>query len=393
MDASYPEPVNAASGPAGDVSKGSTRRAGDGCGAADADADDVTLSRGATRWRAAGLVALLIAMGVAVWSQRATVGGAIARIGTLPIGIVAVLVGLAVYERWARADVVRRLLGAPVGIGTGLVIHDTGTAVSKGVPLGGALGTALRWSIARESGVRCSRFATMLIAFGIATTFVSWLLPFGALVVDLTQRPAEVVDVLILCGLATVLLASATFWVSVLRSKRLEAWATARLRGVWARLARRVPSAETHDPAAGVGEVRGELHAIVRRPWSLLVRVLGAQLAGAVILLVSLRSLGVGAELGTTEFFRVFFIAHLLGTFAPTPGGVGVMEAGLTGALMAAGVDTTAALAGVLVYRFLTYVVPIVVGVLLYVGWRIARTSEPPGGRVGLRPRLVPAEP
>ena len=67
-----------------------------------------------------------------------------------------------------------------------------------------------------------------------------------------------------------------------------------------------------------------------------------------------------------TEFFRVFFLAHLAATFAPTPGGVGVVEAGTTGALMAAGVETTTALAAVIIYRFLTYVVPIVFGALLY---------------------------
>ncbi len=72
-----------------------------------------------------------------------------------------------------------------------------------------------------------------------------------------------------------------------------------------------------------------------------------------------------------TEFFRVFFLAHLAATFAPTPGGVGVVEAGTTGALMAAGVETTTALAAVIIYRFLTYVVPIVFGALLYVVWRV----------------------
>lgn len=89
------------------------------------------------------------------------------------------------------------------------------------------------------------------------------------------------------------------------------------------------------------------------------------------ILLVALRGLGVGAELGSIEFARVFFVVTLLSSFVPVPGGVGVVEAGLTGALVAAGVDAPTALAGVLVYRLLTYVVPIVVGATLYVVWRL----------------------
>ncbi len=95
-----------------------------------------------------------------------------------------------------------------------------------------------------------------------------------------------------------------------------------------------------------------------------------AQACGAVILLVALRGVGAGAELGTLEFARVYFVVTLLSSFVPVPGGVGVVEAGLTGALVAAGVAPPVALAGVLVYRLLTYVAPIVVGSVLYVAWR-----------------------
>jgi hypothetical protein len=38
---------------------------------------------------------------------------------------------------------------------------------------------------------------------------------------------------------------------------------------------------------------------------------------------------------------------------------------------MAAGVDSTTALAAVIIYRFSTYVVPIVFGALLYLSWRV----------------------
>ena len=335
-----------------------------------ADGPTVVEAEGTNFWRGLAGVVLVVALAVAVWFQRSTISSALDEIGGLSLVAILLLGSLTVYERWSRADIVRRLLGRPIGIVDAVVIHDVGTAVSKGVPLGGALGTAMRWSIVRESGVRSTRFATMLIAYGIATTFVSWLLPFIALSVDLTQRSADVTDVAILGVIAVVVVASAGFWMVVLRSERLEAWATHRLERIWVRLAGRVPSLATHDPAAGVAQVRRELHAIARRPWSLLGRAMLAQACGSVILLVALRSLGVGDELGATEFFRVFFITHLLGTFAPTPGGVGVVEAGATGALVAAGVDTSTALAGVLVYRFLTYVLPIVFGAVLYVLWR-----------------------
>ncbi len=326
------------------------------------------------RVRCVAAIALVTVLVAAVWTQRSTVAGALDQMGRLSLFAVVALGALTIFERWSRADIVRRLLGDPVSLGCAVTVHDVGTAVSKGVPLGGALGTAMRWTIVRDSDVRSTRFATMLIAYGIATTFVTWLLPFAALIVDLTQRSPRFVDILILAVIASVVVASATFWMVVLRSERLELWAAGRLRRIWTRLANRVTALDSHDPATGVAEVRRELHEIARRPWALLGRTLVAQACGSVILLVALRSLGVGDELATTEFFRVFFITHLLGTFAPTPGGVGVVEAGATGALVAAGVETSTALAGVLVYRFLTYVVPIAFGALLYLVWRVRRT-------------------
>jgi uncharacterized membrane protein YbhN (UPF0104 family) len=144
-----------------------------------------------------------------------------------------------------------------------------------------------------------------------------------------------------------------------------------------------------HDLGAGLLEVRSSLRAVAGRPFGLLWRTAVAQSVGAVILLVALRGVGVGAELGMIELARVYFVVTLLSAFVPVPGGVGVVEAGLTGALVAAGVDAPSALAGVLVYRLITYVVPIVLGALLYVVWRfdVAR------GRERARPPIELREP
>lgn len=332
---------------------------------------DAQTPRGQTAARRVAGVLLVVVLAVAIWLRRGLIVDALDEMSRLSLVALAVLAALTIYERWSRADIMRRLLHHEVSLRRACTIHDVGTAVSKGVPLGGAVGTAMRWTIARDSGVNATRFASMLIAYGIATTFVSWLTPFVALLADLTQRPASTTDIVILGSIATVVTASATFWMVVLRSERLEGWASARIRMIWSKMARRLTSLDAHDPASSVASVRLELLRIARRPWPLLGRTLLAQACGSMILLVALRSLGVGAELETTEFFRVFFITHLLGTFAPTPGGVGVVEAGATGALVAAGVETSTALAGVLVYRFLTYVLPIIFGALLYTVWRV----------------------
>ncbi len=337
-----------------------------------------------SRRRAAAFAMIVVALGAAVWFQRGTVMGALVEIRALPLWTLVVLAVLTVYERASRAAIVRRLLGEPVGFGDALVVHDVGTAVSKGIPFGGPLGTALRWSLCQRHGVGAPRFVVMLVAYGIATTFVSWMLPLGAVLADLTQRAPNRTDAALVMVTTAVLVASATFWFTVLRSERLERWAARRVERLWGRLADRVASIDRGDAAGAVVAIRRDLHLIGRRPGALLARTALAQACGAVILLVALRGLGVGAELGTTEFFRVFFVVHLLGTFAPTPGGVGVVEAGATGALVAAGVDASSALAGVLVYRLLTYVTPIALGAALYAWRRPGRVRHEPRGSVTL---------
>jgi uncharacterized protein (TIRG00374 family) len=340
----------------------------------------------------AAITVLLIA---AVWFRREMIADAVDEISTMSIGVVAALVVLGVIERVSRADIVRRLLGTGSFLRS-LTIHDVGSAASKGLPLGGPVATGLRWSIARDASIPTTTFTSMLVAYGVATTFVTWMLPFGVLMVDITVRQPTTTDLAMLAACAVVVGGSALFWAVVLRSERITAWLVHLLHGISDRAVRRWPSLASHmaghDLGAGLLEVRSSLRSVASRPFGLLWRTAVAQAVGAVILLVALRGVGVGAELGMVELARVYFVVTLLSAFVPVPGGVGVVEAGLTGALVAAGVDPSSALAGVLVYRLITYVVPIVLGALLYVVWRfdVARRRERARPSIDLRePALI----
>lgn len=324
---------------------------------------------------------MLAALGVAVWLQRSTVIDAVGQLRSMSMLAIGALVVMAGFERWVRADIVRTLMNAPgpgrtasLTFGSAMTVHDVGTAASKALPLGGAVGTAVRWSVARSSGVTAPRFTSVFVVYGLASTVVAWALPLIFLVVDVGHGSGDRNDWLLIAGISTVLGTSLIVGSATLRSDRVERWITLRFARLSARLRRRAAAERIDvDPmsAVSVGIVRSELRSTARRPWSLLARTCAAQCSGAFILLISLRSLGVGDELGIIEFARVYFVAQLLGSFIPTPGGVGVVEAGLTGALVAAGVDVRLALAAVLVYRLITYVLPIVVGFVLYLRWRL----------------------
>jgi len=330
-----------------------------------------------------GALLVAVALGAAVVLQRRTIFDAVSEIGGLPRSTVAILVVLGVIERVSRAEVIRSLL-PEMGLVRSEMISDVGSAASKGIPAGGPIATVLRWQLARERNVGPARFIVMLVASGVATAFVSWGYPLLSTLIDMVGRERSLADLAIVGACTAVIGGSVLFWLVVLQSERVRRAALARSTWLLERLSG-VDSAELESvvdtPAnrAGelVAEVRDGLRGVARRPVGLLLRTLVAQGTGAVILWVALDGLGVGGELGATEFARVFFVAHILGSLAPTPGGVGVIEAGVTGALVAAGVDTETALAGVLVYRFITYVLPIVIGAVWYVVWRSRGATRP----------------
>ncbi|MEM9653814.1 MAG: lysylphosphatidylglycerol synthase domain-containing protein [Actinomycetota bacterium] len=328
------------------------------------------------RLRRPAAVAVGVALVGAVLVQWTTVSEAVLLLRTVSGPALAALVVLAVLDRLLRAELVRFLLPG-LSLARAEVVADVGAAATKGLPLGGPLGTVLRWQIARERGVDAVGFVTMLVATGVAAAFVAWGAAMGATIVDLSGRSATTTDLVIVAICSVVLGGAVVFWSVLLRWERAERWVIGRSGAICRLLSRPVPALADADPEPVVIGLRTALRRIAGRPVPLFARMVLVQATGALIMWVALQAFGTGAELGGPEFARVFFVAHVVGSFAPTPGGVGFMEAGLTGALVAAGVAAPTALAAVLVYRCLTFVLPIIVGTVLYTLWQRRRRTGP----------------
>jgi uncharacterized protein (TIRG00374 family) len=89
------------------------------------------------------------------------------------------------------------------------------------------------------------------------------------------------------------------------------------------------------------------------------------------VLLVSLRAVGVSsAEVNLAEAFAAWALIRIITTIPITPGGLGVVELGLTGALVSFGGQQAEVVAAVLLYRVLTYVPPIAIGGVCLLVWR-----------------------
>jgi uncharacterized membrane protein YbhN (UPF0104 family) len=141
------------------------------------------------------------------------------------------------------------------------------------------------------------------------------------------------------------------------------------------RLARR-------SPVSGWGEqfvsFRTEALALVRKRWHwLTLGTLAGHLSAYLVLVVTLRAIGVGSdEVSLAEAFAAWSVVRVLGGIPLLPSGVGVVEVALTTALIGFGGDEAGVVASVLVYRFLTVVVPLICGAIAGALWRRQHPRE-----------------
>ena len=104
------------------------------------------------------------------------------------------------------------------------------------------------------------------------------------------------------------------------------------------------------------------------------------------VLYTCLRVLDVSAaEVTGIEAFAAWSLIRLLGSLPLTPGGLGVVELGLTGLLVGFGGKKAEVVAAVLVYRFLTMVPTLVLGLLAAATWK--RHQPAAGSAPGLAGR------
>jgi putative heme transporter len=78
--------------------------------------------------------------------------------------------------------------------------------------------------------------------------------------------------------------------------------------------------------------------------------------------------------------FAAFTFGMLAGSVPVTPGGLGTADAVYIAVMVAGGAPSSAAVAGDLVFRTVTYLLPIPVGAITYVIWRRKKSWLKPRG-------------
>jgi uncharacterized membrane protein YbhN (UPF0104 family) len=247
-----------------------------------------------------------------------------------------------------------------------LILTQISTALAMVVPGGAAVGIAGAYGVLRRWGFRSRDI-------GRAVTIVSlWNqmanVSYPAIAVVLLAVFGGDSPVLLTAGIVgAAVLAVAVIAVAVVVSSGRAATA---LGDLSARLADWVLGRLRRPPVtwrgASFDRFRADAAQLLHRRWHVLtLATYAGTLTVFLVLLVALRALDVPAsEVSLVEAFAAWSLARLLGTFPITPGGIGVVELGLTGALVAFGGNNAGVVAAVLVYRFLTMVPTIVFGLV-----------------------------
>jgi len=271
------------------------------------------------------------------------------------------------------------------------VSTQTTTAVSNTVVGGAAIAVGLTYAMNSSWGFSRSRTSVSLLVSGLWNNFVKLAMPVLALSLLAFSSPPT--SGRLVAGLAGVagLVASVVLLGLLLRSRE----AAARIGTVSGRIASALlrpfhrPPVEGWDRATVKFRDRTALLLHARWHWITITTLL-SHLSLFIVLLLALRFVGVdGDQVGWVEVLTVFSFARLLTAIPFTPGGLGVIELALITGLAAAGGARASVAAAVLIYRALTYVLPIPLGVATYLFWR-RNTSWRRAPGTAPRTELVP---
>lgn len=272
-----------------------------------------------------------------------------------------------------------------------LVSTQATTAVSNTVVGGAAISLGLTYAMNSSWGFSRSRTSVSLLVSGLWNNFAKLGLPVLALaLLALSSPPSAARTGAGLVGLAG-LVAAVALLGGLLRSRE----GAERIGTTAGRIASALRRPFGRGPVTGweraTTKFRDRTALLLRARWHwITLATLVSHLSLFLVLLLALRFVGVdGDQVSGVEVLAVFAFARLLTAVPFTPGGLGVIELALITGLAAAGGPRALVAAAVLVFRSLTYVLPIPIGIGAYLFWRHNRSwrREP---NTAPRTQLVP---
>jgi uncharacterized membrane protein YbhN (UPF0104 family) len=263
----------------------------------------------------------------------------------------------------------------PLKLREAAVANLASTAVSNTMPGGAALSIGVTMTMQRSWGHPVAETTLAMVVSGVWNNFVKLGLPVVALgLLALNGEAGAGLTVAAVIGLAVLVVVIAVFAL-LLRSET-----TAAIVGRTTAMAVSAVLRIFHRPAvtgwdARAVAFRAEVVVLLSHRWlRITITSLVSHLSLFLVLLLALRHVGVSdAEVSWQLVLAAFSFVRLVSAIPITPGGLGLVELGLTAALGAGLPESTRdqIAAAVLVYRALTWLLPIPLGVGCWVFWRV----------------------
>lgn len=271
-----------------------------------------------------------------------------------------------------------------LSFGQAIVVTETSTAISNVLPGGPAFGMGLTYSMYSSWGFDRNSVAIAIGVSGIADLFAKLAMPALALIFIVLYEDsspglitAALAGTLVLVGFIVVL------WMT-LSSDRSAHRVGERLALIASPLLKLRGRSAMNWGATFAGFRKQTITLLRERGWVMFGASMMSHISLFIVLLLALRHVGVsGQQVGWAEALGAFAFVRFLTALPLTPGGLGVIELGLSAALVYAGGPRAEVVAAVLVFRALTYLVQIPFGAITYLYWRHSKRWRPGLGGEG----------
>ncbi|MBU4176012.1 MAG: YbhN family protein [Actinobacteria bacterium] len=259
--------------------------------------------------------------------------------------------------------------------------------IASTLPLGGAWSVGLGYTIIHSYGFGVADYSLMLGVSGIWNTFAKLALPVVALLLLLvTGNTTAGMATLALIALVFLIVAMAVF--VVILWKRSFARRVGDLAGnTVSRFLRLFHRGPVTTWGEGLAWFRDRTVSVTKSRWPVLTLVaVTYQVSTFLVYLLALRFSGVPAHgdhgVSWVVAFGVFAFVRLISAIPITPGAVGIAEASYISLLVAAGGSEPEVVAGVLLFRGLTWLMPIALGLPAYAAWWLSERKVKKSGRL-----------
>lgn len=333
-----------------------------------------------------------------------------------PVLVLAIIVTLSISQREILVEIMTRLVNLPrislvplafaaaamvcargfflyacspgITMRQAIIADQTALAAGYGIALGGGLvGTGMRIHMFTTWKIAHLTIASSIIATAVVPSFTTWGLPVLLLIVPVVRGTSAFEETLAVSVGVPLVFVSFIFWWLALRSSTLFSSVGRFTSFVRLFLLRKIPSRfervrgsiERLQPVTFSIEMRNDLVQLLRDRWRVIFAASVSTLTASFVCLWTSSIVFKVEGLAFSEAIVIFSLVRVVIALSPIPGGTGLAEVGLIVLLERAGVNTIDATGMTVIYRLLTWFLPIVVGSTAW--WRYnrryMRTSQP----------------